>query len=491
MAGCFIQGKMEKTSGWLWVPSLYMYQGIPYSIVMTTSTLMYTNMGISVASIAFWTSLLYLPWTWKLLWSPIVDSTSTKRRWVVVTQLVVAAVFAIIGMSMHLEMFYPISLALMAIAAFGSASHDIACDGFYMIALNKSDQSFFVGVRTTFYRIAMFAALGLVPQVVNWQLGINGGDNAGAWQWGMTALASTLFILAIYNAYTLPHAEQNHTNPADHTNTTHTPHATPNNHTDTNNTNSTYPNTNNTYPNTNNADPNTNNTPHANLNIPSPYAQPTPKTSAGLSVYRDVLRSFFNKRGVVASLLFMLLYRLGEAQLAKIATPFLVSDRTDGGLGMSMADYGWAYGTAGMVALTIGGLAGGFLASKYGLRRVIWPMVLSMNIPNVVYVLLAHYMPSPSSWTVYAAIIAEQLGYGFGFTAYMLFLLKYVGDSQFKTSEYAIGTTIMALGMMLPGMISGFMKELLGYENFFIYVLICCIPGMVIVKWLDLNDKES
>lgn len=410
---------MNKTP-WLWVPTLYLYQGIPYSIVMTTSALFYQSMGINVASFTFWTSLLYLPWTIKPLWSPLVEAYSTKRHWVTMTQMLVAVLFLALGLSFQSTWFYPLSLLTLLFIALGSASHDIACDGFYMLALNTKEQSFFVGIRTVFYKIAMLAALGLIPIIVDT---VNATENNTSWGWtvAFTALGAVMLLLWLFNKHTLPHP------------------------TDT-----------------------TSNNAHS------------------LSIYKEVIVSFFSKPGVLPAIGFLLLYRLGEAQLAKIATPFLIDDRANGGLGMSMTDYGIAYGTLGMIALTIGGVVGGWMASKYGLKRLIWPMVAFMNIPNLVYVALAVWQPASDSATIYAAIITEQLGYGFGFTAYMLFLLQYVGDSKYKTAEYALGTALMALGMMLPGMISGFIQEAIGYEWFFIYVVICCIPGTILAKYLHL-----
>lgn len=410
---------MNKTP-WLWVPTLYLYQGIPYSIVMTTSALFYQSMGINVASFTFWTSLLYLPWTIKPLWSPLVEAYSTKRHWVTMTQMLVAVLFLALGLSFQSTWFYPLSLLTLLFIALGSASHDIACDGFYMLALNTKEQSFFVGIRTVFYKIAMLATLGLIPIIVDT---VNATENNTSWGWtvAFTTLGAVMLLLWLFNKHTLPHP------------------------TDT-----------------------TSNNAHS------------------LSIYKEVIVSFFSKPGVLPAIGFLLLYRLGEAQLAKIATPFLIDDRANGGLGMSMTDYGIAYGTLGMIALTIGGVVGGWMASKYGLKRLIWPMVAFMNIPNLVYVALAIWQPASDSATIYAAIITEQLGYGFGFTAYMLFLLQYVGDSKYKTAEYALGTALMALGMMLPGMISGFIQEAISYEWFFIYVVICCIPGTILAKYLHL-----
>lgn len=414
--------RIMSASPWRWVPSLYLYQGIPYSIVAVTTGLIYQNMGISAASFTFWTSLLGLPWTLKPLWSPVVDVVWTKRRWVLTMQMAAAAAFVLTGLAFTTPSFYPLSLAMLAVVALCSASHDIACDGFYMQALDAHGQTFFVGIRSTFYRVAMIAAMGLVPQLAGWIQGLT-PNVATSWAVSLGALGCVLMLLGAWNAVAMPRVDAE-------------------------------------------AD--------------------TPQTMR-LGVYAEVARSFVSKPGMAAALLFFLLFRLGEAQLSKIVTPFLVADRTSGGIGMTPSQYGLIYGTIGMLCLTLGGVAGGLVAARHGLRRVIWPMALAMNVPNVVFVLLAHFHPTADSWAVTAAVAAEQLGYGFGFTAYMLYMLHYVGNSKFKTAEYAIGTTIMALGMMLPGMISGAACEWLGYENFFVYVLLCCIPGMLVIPFLKID----
>lgn len=417
---------MKQRNGWQWVPSLYLYQGIPYSIVMTTSALFYKQMGVEIALFTFWTSLLYLPWTIKPLWSPLVEKHGTKRKWVIITQLLIAIAFTVLGLCFNLDSFFPISICLLALIAFGSASHDIACDGFYILALPQKEQQFFVGIRTTFYRVAMLAALGFLPMLVG-VVHDHTSNVAMGWTIALSALGIFLLALALYNHLALPH-------PTDNTSAT---------------------------------------------------------SSNSWQVCVTVLCSFFCKKGALPAVLFFLLYRLGEAQLAKIATPFLIDDRANGGLAMSTLQYGSAYGTAGMIALTLGGIAGGWLASRFGLRRVIWPMVAFMNLPNIVYVVLAATQPAASDWSIYAAIVTEQLGYGFGFTAYMLFLLHYVSDSEYKTAEYALGTALMSLGMMLPGMVSGYVSELLGYQWFFVYVLICCIPGTILTAFLPLGAENK
>jgi MFS transporter, PAT family, beta-lactamase induction signal transducer AmpG len=209
--------------------------------------------------------------------------------------------------------------------------------------------------------------------------------------------------------------------------------------------------------------------------------------NVSLRVYGEVFVSFFKKPGIVPALLFFLLYRFGEAQSIKIATPFLVDSRTSGGIGLTAAQYGIAYGTIGMLALTIGGILGGILASKYGLKRLFWLMALCMNLPNLGLLYIAFTQPLPGDVAVYAAIILEQFGYGFGFTAYMLFMLYFVGNSKYKTAEYAIGTSLMALGMMLPGMVSGYVEELVGYRHFFVYIMFCTLPGMILIPFLKID----
>ncbi len=420
---------MKAPSGWRWVPSLYLFQGVPYSIVMTTSALFYKGMGVSATSFAFWTGLLYLPWTIKPLWSPLVEANFTKRGWIVATQIVVALAFALLGLTFGLTSFFVTSLIILGLIAFASASHDIACDGFYMLALEPQKQSFFVGIRSMFYRVAMLSALGLMPQVVG-TVEDSTGDTPLAWSVAFLALAATMLALALYNAFALPR-------PSDNT---------------------------------------------------------SADNASSLHVLVSVLKSFFSKPGAAPAVAFLLLYRLGEAQLAKIATPFLIDTREMGGLSLSTSQYGLIYGTAGMVALTAGGILGGWTAARYGLKRVIWWMVALMNLPNLIYVALAIWQPAADSWSIYAAIVTEQAGYGFGFTAYMLFLLQYVGESKYKTAEYALGTTFMALGMMLPGMLSGLISDALGYKLFFIYVVLCCIPGTILTAYLPLpktNNQNS
>lgn len=402
-----------------YIPTLYIYQAIPYSIVVTTSVMMYLQMGVSASSFAFWTSLLYLPWAIKPLWSPVVESYGTKRKWVVYTQFLMAILFALLGLALQCDAFYVMSLVGLAVIAFASASHDIACDGFYILALDEREQNYYVGIRSTFYRLGTMAAIGLVPILVGY---LNPVSDL-PWSLAFVVLGVVLGVLALVNALLMPR-----------------PHDT------------------------------------------------TANSNSGV-VYLEVVKSFFSKPGVKVSVAFMLLYRLGEAQLSKIATPFLVDSVNNGGIGLSEAQYGVIYGTAGVIALTLGGILGGFAAGKWGLKKSIWGMVLAMNVPNVLYLLLAYLQPDTDSWIIWASVTTEQFGYGFGFCAYMLFLIDYVRDAKYKTAEYALATAIMALGMMVPGMVSGWVFESLdsSYTLFFAYVLVCTIPGMMLVPFIKRN----
>jgi PAT family beta-lactamase induction signal transducer AmpG len=508
-------------------------------------------MGISIASFAFWTSVLYLPWAIKPLWSPYIDVVSTKRNWVVWTQLLLGAAFIAAGMVMPLSFFYPISLAVFAIIAISSASHDIAADGFYMYALNQHQQSFFVGIRSTFYRFAMLTALGLVPVLAGTIQKNTGLDpvtftaksvppgqfvpvnpddieivqsqdkpsvlifpselNVPLYQEGKSAVDSAVVYIALSappeegETVVVNLSRETGSKDIDLSRTTTgrfefdssnwnkpVAAALKVNHNLTGETSTQFLIT------------------AGNIafswtasliilgfvllaiavynRIMLPHADEN-KTGErmGWKVYKEVFISFFTKPGVVPALVFFLFYRLGESQLLKVATPFLVDSRSAGGIGLTSAQYGIIYGTIGMLSLTLGGILGGITAARLGLKKVIFMMALWLNVPSAVYIYLAHFQPLPGNFLVYLSIAFEQFGYGFGFTAYMLYMLHYVGESKFKTAEYAIGTSLMALGMMLPGMISGAMKEFLGYENFFIYVIICSIPGLLAIKFLKID----
>ena len=416
---------IERRQAWKWIPSLYFAEGIPYVIVMTLSVIMYKRLGISNTDIALYTSWLYLPWVIKPLWSPFVDILKTKRFWIVSMQLLIGAAMASVALTLPGPGFFKWSLVFFWLIAFSSATHDIAADGFYMLAVDDSNQAWFVGIRSTFYRFAMIAGQGLLVMVAG-QLETSTGDIPMAWAITMGITAAMFLIFMVYHRFMLPR-------------------------------------------------------PATDV--------PTAEASASnlLSEFLKTFTSFFQKPGVLKIMAFILFYRFSEAQLVKMASPFLLDGVEVGGLGLSTTAVGFVYGTVGVLSLTLGGLLGGFLAAKQGLKFWLWPMVAAINLPNVVYLLLSIFQPE-SSLIVNIAVAVEQFGYGFGFTAFMLFMI-YAAEGKHKTAHFAICTGFMALGMMIPGMFSGWVQELLGYQNFFVWVLISTIPGFLVASLVTIDPE--
>lgn len=408
-----------------WVPSLYFAEGLPYVAVMIVSVIMYKRLGISNADIAFYTSWLYLPWVIKPIWSPVVDLLGTRRLWILCTQLFIGAGFAAVALTLPGDAFFRYSLAAFWLLAFSSATHDIAADGFYILGLSDHDQAWWVGIRNTFYRAAMLTGQGLLVMLAGW-LETSTGDNALAWSIVFYLVAGSFLVLAAWHGLVLP--------------------------------------------------------------------RPLKDTRRTVRSFRDLTSgfvttfvSFFKKPSIVVVVLFLLLYRFAEAQLVKIAAPFLLDGRDVGGLGLATEEVGFTYGTVGMLMLTAGGILGGFAAASAGLKRWLWWMVLAINLPNVVYLLLAWFQPE-SLLIVNIAVGIEQFGYGVGFTAYTLYML-YVSRGEHSTAHYAICTGFMALGMMLPGMASGAIQEWLGYQGFFVWILLATIPSFLVVALIPLDPS--
>ncbi len=412
-----------KTRGWSWIPSIYYAEGLPYAIVIIVSTIMYKNLGLTNTEIALYTSWLYLPWVIKPLWSPLVEILKTNRFWIISMQILIGSCLAGIALTIPSSNYLQYTLAFMWLLAFSSATHDIAVDGFYMMALPSKSQAWFIGIRNTFYRFAILTGQGLIVILAgifqNWT-----GDIFRAWSILFICLSILFLIFGLYHSWRLPHPKSDSSK--------------------------------------------------QDFNINKIFQN-----------YFKIFKSFFTKPNAIAAISFMLLYRLGEAQLSKIAPLFMLDSIDKGGLGLSNIQLGFINGTIGLILLTLGGILGGFLISKHGLKYWIFWMAIAMKFPDFVYVYMAS--AQPESFLLISSLVAiEQFGYGFGFTAYLVYTMLY-SKGEHKTAHYAICTGFMALGMMLPGMISGMLQDILGYQTFFIWIIITTIPGILIIKLLKIK----
>lgn len=392
-------------------------------IVSVVSLVMYERMGVSNADITLYTGWLYLPWVIKPLWSPLVEIFKTKREWIIIMQLLIGAGLAGVAFSIPAPMFFRTTMIFFWLMAFSSATHDIAVDGFYMISLTEFQQSYFIGIRNTFYRIGMIAAQGLLV-MIGGRLEKVTGDVPFAWSITFGAAAGLFVLFGIYHRFVLPRPETTAT---------------------------------------------------------------VAKRGFGeiMGEFFGTFAAFFRKKGIVAAIAFLLLYRLGEVQLTKMTTLFLLNKRGDGGLGLDPEVVGLSYGTFGVIALIAGGIAGGIAISRRGLKYWLLPMMFAINLPDVVYVYLSYTQPE-NLLLINAAIIIEQFGYGFGFTAYTLFMI-YLSDGMYKTAHYAICTAFMALGKMLPEMAAGRLQQYFGYEHFFIWVMVCTVPAFFLLPLLRID----
>ena len=423
---------MKKTSPWAWVPSVNFAEGVPYVIVITLSVVMYKQFGMSNGDVAFYTGWFYLPWLIKPLWSPIVDMFKTRRWWIVTMQMLVAVGLATIAFTLPLKGWLAWSMGFFWLLALSSATHDIAADGFYMMGLDTSEQSFFVGIRSTFYRLATIASEGGMLALIGWLTSrFSGSLSADAairrsWTTALLIVATLFLLFSLWHRLVLPRPADDHA--------------------------------------------------------------PEEMNNEGLRIknfFREfgaTFATFFKKEHVGTALLFMLLFRFPEAQLTKISTLFLLDPVSEGGLGLTTAQVGLVKGTVGVIGLTLGGILGGIVAAKGGLRKWLWPMVWAISLPDIVYIWLSLAQPS-SLFLVGTCLFVEQFGYGFGFTAYMLFLLRYA-RGRHETAHYAIATAFMAAGMMLPGMFAGYLQEWMGYGTFFIWVTACCAVTFLVSAWM-------
>jgi MFS family permease len=498
---------MKDNKPWYWIPLLNFASGFPYVIIISVSVLMYKKLGISNEDIGLYTSLLYLPWVIKPLWSPFIDLHGTKRKWFLTMQLIISIAFLIVGFIIPTSQFFILSLAIFWVAAFASASNDVASDGFYMLALEKEQQSFFLGIRSTFYRAAMLTGNGLLILLAGyWEKQL--GDNQKAWSYTMIFVGLVMSFLTIYNYFATPKAEL----------------------------------------------PIVTGEKAEEKNFAIVFASFFKKRQIGIilafillfrlgesqllkmltpflvdPIRYELVETTSDENQTKALELYNSKVKKGEKITASeqqilysdlpILTVMATSKKTllevenknkdeyqnlnkaridfvnqlitdkgtqntihKGGMGLETEDIGIIYGTFGLIALTIGGILGGIAISRQGLTKWMLPMILAMHLPIIGFVLLAHFHPS-SIYYIYTVVILEQFGYGFGFAAFMMYLI-YVAEGESKTSHYAIATGFMALGMMLPGMLSGYIQQYLGYGNFFIWVLLATIPGLILSRFL-------
>ena len=424
---------MKNRTPWLWVPTLYFAEGIPYFIVNNISVVMFKNMGMPNGMLALYTSLLYLPWVIKPLWSPFVDIIKSKRWWIVTMQILMTVAMLALpcllpqttGEAIVQTPLFFVTLALFWVTAFASATHDIAADGFYMLGLDSGTQAEFVGIRSTFYRLSSIFGQGVLVALAGF-LDNHTGDVHMAWKVTLLASAVLFACITIYHTWSLPR----------------------------------------------------------------PVSDQMSSSTTVKDIFNDFGRTFatfFKKKYVLTALLFMLLYRLPEAFLVKMMNPFLLDAQADGGLGLSTESVGIIYGTIGVAALTAGGILGGFAASRWGLKKSLWPMALALTLPCLSFVFLAAIQPS-NIYLISSCVALDQFGYGFGFTAYMLYLI-YFSEGEFKTAHYSLCTAFMALSMMLPGMVAGYVQESLGYTMFFGFVMVCCLVTVAVTFLLKVDPE--
>lgn len=418
-------------SPWKWIPTLYIAEAVPYVAVNSLTVLMYTKLGIGMKDMALYTGWLYLPWVIKPFWSPFVDILGTKRRWVLIMQYLIGLAFAAVAFLLPVSSFFASTLAAFWLIAFCSATHDIAADGYYMIELDQHRQAQFVGVRSTFYRIGTLIGQGGLTYVAGQVELANPGPEGirESWVFVFEVLSIFFLLITLYHCFFLPKSDRDR--------------------------------------------------PVVNR----------PSIAGIFKEFGMAFVSFFRKPHILSAVAFMLFYRFPEAMCIKIVQPFLVGSRETGALGMTTSQVGIASGTVGVIALLAGGILGGLAIGKQGLKRWLWPMALSLTLPCVFYCILALTQPEPSGISLFwinAAIFVEQFGYGFGFTAFMLYLI-YFSEGPMKTSHYAFCTAFMALGMMVPGMAAGWIFEQLnqfmaydgvpepGYVNFFFWIMLSCV----------------
>ena len=422
-----------------WVPSVYFAMGLPFIAVNLVSTFMFKDLGISDTQIAFWTSIIMMPWTLKFLWSPFLEMYRTRKFFVVLTQLLSGLLFGIVAFSLKFDYFFAISISTMAVIALSGATHDIACDGVYMAELSSEDQAKYIGVQGAFYNIAklvanggLVAVAGMLAEHFGAADGASTAQNLSAykeaWMIIFIIISVLLLVLGLYHARMLPSTQV-----ANHSHRT------------------------------------------------------------GKEVMAElwaVILNFFTKKHIFYYISFIILYRFAEGFIMKIAPLFLRSSREMGGLGLSLTEIGTLNGGFGSAAFVLGSLLAGVFVSKRGLKKTLFTLCCVFNFPFVAYTLLAVFQPE-NLYLIGAGIVIEYFGYGFGFVGLTLFMMQQIAPGKHQMSHYAFASGIMNLGVMLPGMMSGFFSDYLGYEKFFIYVLLATIPSLLITYFIPFTYDDA
>ena len=420
-------GALARLLPWLWVPSLYFVESLPNSIVEKIGAVMFQDLHVDREQIPLLVSLAALPWALKPLWSPFIDLFGTKRRWIWIFQFLLAGVLCLLAVLVLQDITCVVLAVALAVLALVSSTHDIAAEGFYLHALGRTQQSYFVGIRNTAYRFGTLLLPGLLIGVAGLLAKHAGWGTGEAWALPLVGVAVLMFVFAAWHRKVLPHP-----------------------------------------------------------------ASDAPTEPCPGHIWRDFARTwtgFFRRPNIASLIAFFLFFRLSEVQLLRVVTIFLKDRRESGGLGMQNEALAAAYATPGTVALIIGGILGGFLVAKHGLRRLIWPMVFIMHTPNIAFIALAHWQPEGLLWPAFASVV-EQFGYGLGYTAFSIVMLRMVSGTH-RAAHYAFATGLSYLGMLLPGLGAGYLLAALGYEKFFYWVMFCTLPGFGVTLWMMKNYRDE
>ena len=427
---------VKKTSPLAWVPTVYFAMGLPFVVLNMVSAVMFKDMGISDARIAFWTSLIMWPWTIKFLWSPFLEIFRTKKFFVVTTQLLSGILFGLAALSLHLPSFFAVTIAVFAVVAFSGATHDIAADGVYMSELTTQDQAKYIGWQGAFYNLAKLVATGGLVWFAGWLYEGFSADGAssydasvGSWTVVLLILCGTLVALGLYHLRALPSGGS---------------------------------------------------------------ASEGRSLRDGLSGLKEVVGAFFQKKHIWYYLGFIILYRLGEGFVMKIVPLFLKADISSGGLGLTNQQIGLYYGTFGAGAFLLGSLLAGYYIAQRGLQRTLFTLCCIFNLPFAVYALLAWLQPQ-SMWLVGGGIVVEYFGYGFGFVGLTLFMMQQVAPGKHQMAHYAFASGIMNLSVMLAGAVSGYLSDALGYGMFFLAVMLATVPAFLVTWFVPFtyDDKPN